>query len=310
MSRDGAVAGEENLRARSVIVAIGRSGNYRRLGVPGEDLPKVYNRLHDPKDFAGQDVLVVGGGDTAVESAVLLAEAGANVSLSYRKPELVRPKPENRERLEQLASAGRVELRLASEVAAIGEREVVLSSGPKEDRVANDVVFTLVGREAPLGFFRKSGVPIRGESRALGWVLFAAFLLLCTWIYNWKSGGYLSERFAIDPELWTLSSDPGSFLGVLVSRPREAVVLVHARLHGADRGLRLAAHPSAADALRDRADRGALPLPGAAALRATRAAPALPRLPGLLRRRRLAQHRRLALPGPRWRIANGGAPTA
>jgi NosR/NirI family nitrous oxide reductase transcriptional regulator len=93
------VAGGEPLTAQRVIVAIGRSGNYRRLGVPGEDLDKVYNRLHDPAELAGQEVLVVGGGDSALEAAVALDAAGAKVTLSYRKPELARPKPDNVEAL-------------------------------------------------------------------------------------------------------------------------------------------------------------------------------------------------------------------
>src|SRR5439155_24617102 len=97
--RDGRVAvhreGEPPLLARHVIVAIGRSGNFRKLGVPGEGLEKVYNRLHDPADFVGRKALVVGGGDTALETAIALAGAGAFVTLSYRGAELARPKPEN-----------------------------------------------------------------------------------------------------------------------------------------------------------------------------------------------------------------------
>ncbi|MCC5022351.1 MAG: NAD(P)-binding domain-containing protein [Candidatus Synoicihabitans palmerolidicus] len=69
-------------RARRVIVAIGRSGNHRKLGVPGETREKVSNRLHDPAEFAGKRVLVVGGGDSALEAAVALDEAGATVTLS------------------------------------------------------------------------------------------------------------------------------------------------------------------------------------------------------------------------------------
>ena len=89
-------------RARRVIVAIGRSGNHRRLGCPGEDLDKVYNRLYDPKDFSGKNVLVVGGGDSALECAIALAGSGAKVTVSYRKPEFARPKPENVEKLKML----------------------------------------------------------------------------------------------------------------------------------------------------------------------------------------------------------------
>ena len=89
-------------RARRVIVAIGRSGNHRRLGVPGEDLDKVFNRLYDPKEFAGQKALVVGGGDSALETAIALAASGAHVTLSYRKKEFSRPKAENVEKLRTL----------------------------------------------------------------------------------------------------------------------------------------------------------------------------------------------------------------
>ena len=78
----------ENLLAHRVIVAIGRSGNFRKLNVPGEDKDKVYNRLHDPKDYCGQNVLVVGGGDSAIETAIALGACGCNVTLSYRKPEV------------------------------------------------------------------------------------------------------------------------------------------------------------------------------------------------------------------------------
>lgn len=95
------------LMAHRVIVAIGRSGAHRVLNVPGEDLPKVYNRLHDPADFHGQRVLVVGGGDSALETAIALASCGAHVTLSYRRRAFSRPKPENVEMVRTLADARR-----------------------------------------------------------------------------------------------------------------------------------------------------------------------------------------------------------
>src|SRR5215203_2314669 len=93
----------EPLRARRVIVAIGRSGNFRKLGVPGEELDKVYNRLFDPKEFAGQKALVVGGGDSALETAIALTSGGAHVTLSYRGREFSRAKPENIAKIQALA---------------------------------------------------------------------------------------------------------------------------------------------------------------------------------------------------------------
>ncbi|HMG05251.1 MAG TPA: NAD(P)/FAD-dependent oxidoreductase, partial [Chthoniobacterales bacterium] len=88
--------------ARRAIIAIGRSGNFRKLGCPGEQLDKVYNRLFDPKEFAGQNALVVGGGDSALETAIALTTCGAKVTLSYRRKELARAKPANIEKVEML----------------------------------------------------------------------------------------------------------------------------------------------------------------------------------------------------------------
>jgi thioredoxin reductase/polyferredoxin len=180
------------IRARRVLVAIGRSGAYRTLGVPGEDLDKVGNRLHDPKDFAGQNVLVVGGGDSAVEAAVDLAGAGANVTLSYRAPELSRPKPENIGRL----TASNVAQRPTTQVREIFPREVALAGADgREERLANDFVFVMIGREPPLDFFRRSRVGISGERGIASWIGMGLFLLFCAWLYNWKSGGSQSALF-------------------------------------------------------------------------------------------------------------------
>ena len=92
----------ESLVTRRVIIAIGRSGNFRKLGIPGEQLDKVYNRLHDPKDFCEKKILVVGGGDSALETTIALAQCGAHVVHVYRGKELSRPKPENIDRFYQL----------------------------------------------------------------------------------------------------------------------------------------------------------------------------------------------------------------
>ena len=182
----------EPLRARRVIVAIGRSGSYRALGVPGEDMDRVYHRLHDPNDFAQMDVLVVGGGDTAVETAVALAQSGARVTLAHRKPELTRPKPENREGLERLTRDGSIRLLPDTRVREIRDKTVVIDTRGGTEEIPNDAVFEMIGREAPLDFFRRSGIRIAGEIRPMGWAALAGFVLFCSWLYNWKSGGSMS----------------------------------------------------------------------------------------------------------------------
>jgi NosR/NirI family nitrous oxide reductase transcriptional regulator len=173
-------------RARRVIVAIGRSGNHRKLGVPGEESGKVFNRLYDPKEYGGRRVLVVGGGDSALEAATALARAGADVTLSYRGKAFSRAKPEN---VEAVTEAGATVL-LGSEVKAIEQDVVRLKTGEgRETTLPNEVVFALIGREAPLDFFRRSGIPIQGETSAAGWLGVAALLLLCVFVYSWKGGG-------------------------------------------------------------------------------------------------------------------------
>ena len=196
--------GEPPLAARRVLVAIGRSGDFRRLGVPGEDRDKVTNRLHDPAEFAGRRALVVGGGDSALETAIALAQAGAETTLSYRGVELARAKRENIERAEALARAGRLALRLGTRVLAIGEDAVELAAGSAPpETLANDVVFAMIGREAPLGFLRRSGLRLAGEGTALGWVGVALFLALLALLYDWKASGFL------DHVLWSHLAWPG-----------------------------------------------------------------------------------------------------
>jgi NosR/NirI family transcriptional regulator, nitrous oxide reductase regulator len=216
------LAGGRVVPARRVIVAVGRAGDFRRLGVPGEDLPHVFNRLHDPADFRGRQALVVGGGDTALETALALALAGAHVTLAHRGREFPRARAANVDRLtllardphapvtlerpssEQVTTAmppsataggGRLALRLEARVTAIDSSGATLATGAGTETVPADVVFVMIGRDAPLGFLRRSGVAIAGERRAGAWIGFAAFLLFATALYNWKSGGWLDAVF-------------------------------------------------------------------------------------------------------------------
>lgn len=199
------------IRAHRVVVAIGRSGNYRTLGVPGEKLPKVYNRLHDPKEFDGKKVLVVGGGDSAAEAAIALAECGAEVTFSYRKSELNRPKPENSARVMELGQQGAIQLRLGSNLKEIRDTEVELDVGGQAETISNDAVLTLIGREAPLDFFRRSGINITGEWRTSTWVWFIAFFGFCVWMYHWKDG----KVGGLYPENWFGDPDPKSLIGTI-----------------------------------------------------------------------------------------------
>ena len=210
----------EDVLAHRVIVAIGRSGNFRQLDVPGENLDKVMNRLHDPKEYADQDVLVVGGGDSALETAIAIGEVGGRVTLSYRRDEFSRPKPENVERLDVLSKEGKLELMMGSEVVAIDEGAVTLKTDVGEEQVDNDVVFTMLGREAPLDFFRRSGVPVRGEWRASTWISFSLIMLACVFVYHWKTSAGIPvyewfKTARLFPFHLSVSEEPSRLLGTI-----------------------------------------------------------------------------------------------
>lgn len=228
---------KKTTRARRVIVAIGRSGNFRKLGCRGEDLPKVFNRLHDPKEYAGKNVLVVGGGDTALETAIALGESGAHVTLSYRKKEFSRPKPDNVDKLKALgenakAGAGSVTLQLGSQVESITSDTATLNGADGQPvRLMNDVVFTMLGREAPLDFFRRSGIAIRGEWTAKTWISFILFGMFCVWLYHWKAHkgplGELGKNFAenVSAQLGSVSEaarDPKTLLGAVTAAAKQS----------------------------------------------------------------------------------------
>lgn len=150
-------AGE--LRTHRVILAMGRRGTPRKLGVPGEDTAKVTYRLLEPERYAGQRVLVVGGGDSAVEAAVALGEAGATTHLSYRKAAFSRIKPKNQKRLDAAVEAGRVTLLLGTNVAAIHADRVSLRE--EGDDLPNDYVLVFAGGVLPTRFLQEAGVEVQ-----------------------------------------------------------------------------------------------------------------------------------------------------
>jgi thioredoxin reductase (NADPH) len=146
-------------RARSVVLAVGRRGSPRKLGVPGEELGKVMYRLIDAEAYDGQHVLVVGGGDSAVEAAIGLARQERNVvTLSYRREKLVRIKKKNEERLGPLLRAGRVRPLFNSQVVEILEGRVRIKVGDEVRELQNDWVFVFAGGEPPFDLLKQAGV--------------------------------------------------------------------------------------------------------------------------------------------------------
>ncbi len=150
-----------NLRARAVLLATGRRGSPKRLGVPGEDLPKVTYSLDDPTQYIGRHVMVIGGGDSALEAAVMLARHEvASITLSYRGATFERARPANRSRLEDAVSHGRVHLILGSHVRSIAADHVVVDQPGRRTRVGNDIVIVCAGGVLPTALLDDIGVTV------------------------------------------------------------------------------------------------------------------------------------------------------
>lgn len=147
--------------ARAVVLAMGRRGTPRQLDVPGEALGKVFYDVVEMEAFAGGRVLVVGGGDSAVESAVGLAnQPGTKVHLSYRGHELTRVKERNRQKFEAAVAAGKLSVLFDSQVREIREQDVVLAVGEQTIHLPNDHVIIRIGGDPPLKFLERIGVRV------------------------------------------------------------------------------------------------------------------------------------------------------
>lgn len=150
-------------RARSVVLALGRRGTPRKLGVPGEELPKVMYRLIDAEGYRGQKILVVGGGDSAAEAAIGLGrQPGNEVTLSYRREKLVRLKKKNQDALDALMAEGRVRPLFSSQPEEIQPDRVRLRVGGEAVELENDYVFVFAGGVPPFDFLKKIGVGFGG----------------------------------------------------------------------------------------------------------------------------------------------------
>lgn len=187
---------DEHYKALRVILAIGKSGNARMLNVPGENLPKVFNRLFDPADAKGHDVLVVGGGDSALETAIATSDYANSVALSYRKPAFARPKEGNVEKINELVNRGKVKLEMETSVREIKDNSVVLmGKDGQNNEIQNSMVFTMIGRELPVDFFKRSGIKMEGELSLTAKLQFLLLLLVSGVIYFGKSSADFFKSF-------------------------------------------------------------------------------------------------------------------
>ena len=151
----------EDYLANNVIIAIGRRGSPRKLGIPGEDTEKVAYRLLEPEFIENKNIIVVGGGDSAMEAAMLLMEQNT-VHLLVRSDNFTRSKPKNREKMQQAIAENKLEVVFNSSLVAINEENCIFEIQGDEEgvQIKNDLVYIFAGGLLPTAFLEKAGVEV------------------------------------------------------------------------------------------------------------------------------------------------------
>ncbi|MBK8944769.1 MAG: NAD(P)-binding domain-containing protein [Ignavibacteriae bacterium] len=156
------ITNHDKYTCSKVLLSIGRRGSPRKLNVPGENLEKVAYRLLEPELIQNQKVIVIGGGDSAIESALLLAEDGTNqVTISYRSESFNRLKPKNLEKIDSAIKTNKISAIYSSNLTEILEKEVKIKlNNGSIIPIQNDLVYIFAGGELPNKFLEKIGIKI------------------------------------------------------------------------------------------------------------------------------------------------------
>ncbi|MHC4269897.1 MAG: NAD(P)-binding domain-containing protein [Planctomycetota bacterium] len=188
-------------KARRVILAIGQRGNARKLGVSGEDREEVYHRLYSPKHYHNEDIIVVGGGNSAVEAALVLSERN-RVVLTYRKDTFARIFKDNKRKLDKEVQAGKIKVTLNSEVMEFGDGSAKLQISNKEgnkttERISYQHAFVLIGAELPVKFLKKQGIQLEGEWTGNLWRSLGFTILTLLGLAIWGGDNHVWNKFLL-----------------------------------------------------------------------------------------------------------------
>ncbi len=174
--------------ARRVIAALGKSGNPRRAGAPGEQehIGKIAHRLADPDEFRDRRILVYGGGDVAAEAALALADHN-QVTLATIDPKLVFPRKRNVDALREKERAGRLRILLNTPLVAVHAGRVELESAGRRESLPNDFLFEMIGADLPVKFLRRIGVRLERDWTPKRWALLAGLMAFVYTLFALKS---------------------------------------------------------------------------------------------------------------------------
>ena len=182
---------KSTLKTKRIILATGMRGNPRKLDVEGEDQEKVYHQLYSPRKYKSENIIVVGGGNSAIEAAITLSEQN-KVYLSYRKGEFARIFKDNERLLNEHVASGKIELILNSQITEFGKAEASLSidkGGHEETRtIPFDHAFVLIGADIPRQFLKSLGIKLENEWE--GSFFQSIGLTFMTLIGLWLFGGH------------------------------------------------------------------------------------------------------------------------
>jgi NosR/NirI family nitrous oxide reductase transcriptional regulator len=184
---------EREYKTRRVLLATGLRGSPRKLKVPGEDQERIYHQLYSPKQYRDEELLVVGGGNTAAEAAITLSEQN-RVTLSYRGDDFYRLFQDNRHKLKEAIDSGRVKPILDSKVSEFGDKVATLKiekdGQASTEKIRFDHAFVLVGAEFPGHFLKSLGLKLENEWS--GSLVRTTALVLATFLGLWVLGGQAS----------------------------------------------------------------------------------------------------------------------
>jgi putative YpdA family bacillithiol system oxidoreductase len=202
--------------ARRVVVAVGRQGEPRTLGVPGEDLKKTTHRFHTADDYHGQNIFVVGGGNSAVEAALMLADHN-DVTLSYRREDFFRLKPNNDQAIREAMDEGRLEVIFNSNVVEIRQDQVDIEVQGEARTLENDCTIIQAGTLPPVDFLMDMGLKLDGiwTKKRVMWSIvgialgvFAYFYASYFYLYPERAG---EDDFVIPGFAWLYEVLPPYF---------------------------------------------------------------------------------------------------
>ncbi|NOG83370.1 MAG: NAD(P)-binding domain-containing protein [Planctomycetes bacterium] len=217
-------------KSRRVILAIGQRGNPCKLGVPGEDREEVYHRLYAPKHYRDEEIIVVGGGNSAVEAALVLSESN-QVVLSYRKERFDRLFKDNKRKLDKTVREGKIKVIFNSHVMEFGEGYTILQihnnkAGKATERISYQHAFVLIGAELPVKFFKKQGIRLEGEWTGSLWKNFSLVILSLVGLAIWGGDSHEWNKLLLGwiPDLFGVplffAGLMGLFYGSLAKRER------------------------------------------------------------------------------------------